>query len=68
MAEWSAGKAADVRPGDRVRTQDGTEVVATRIEAAFFGRDDMIALIEDTPQRWFKRPIPVDADIEILRA
>jgi hypothetical protein len=68
MAEWSAGKATDVRPGDRVRTEDGTEVVATRIEEAFFGREDMIALIEDTPERWFKRPIPVDANVEILRA
>ena len=38
----------------------------SRIEAAFFGRDNMIALIEDTPERWFKRPVTVDADVEIM--
>jgi hypothetical protein len=61
-------KGAEVRPGDRVRTSDGTELTVTRIEASFFGRDDMIAFIEDTPERWFKRPVSVDADVEILLA
>jgi hypothetical protein len=63
---WRPAKATDVQPGDRVRTADGTEVTATRIEAAFFGRDNMIALIEDTPERWFKRPMATDTDVEIL--
>jgi hypothetical protein len=63
---WRAAKGADVRPGDRVRTADGTEVTVSRIEAKFFGRDNMIALIEDTPERWFKRPVTVDSDVEIL--
>ena len=65
-AEWRPAKGADIRPGDRVRTADGTEVTVSRIEAAFFGRDNMIALIEDTPERWFKRPVTVDADVEIM--
>ena len=64
---WRSAKGSDVRPGDRVRTGDGTELIVSRIEASFFGRDNMIALIEDTPQRWFKRPLPVDADVEILQ-
>jgi hypothetical protein len=62
---WKKAKAADVRPGDRIRTADGTELTATRIEPSFLGRENMIAFIEDTPQRWFKRPVPVDADVEI---
>ena len=63
---WKPAKAADVRPGDRIRTADGSEVVATHIELAFFGRENMIAFIEDTPERWFKRPMTVDADVEAL--
>jgi hypothetical protein len=63
---WRSAKGADVRPGDRIRTADGTELTATRVEPGFFGRPDMIALIEDTPVRWFKRPVQADADVEIL--
>jgi hypothetical protein len=63
---WAHAKAADVQPGDRIRTADGTELVVTRIEPAFFGRADLVAFIEDTPERWFKRPVTIDADIEIL--
>ena len=61
-------KATAVKPGDRVRTADGSELTATRIEAAFFGMDNMLAFIEDTPQRWFKRPMTTDADVEVLSA
>jgi hypothetical protein len=66
--QWKTVKASDVQPGDRVRTADGTEVIATRIESPFLGRSNMIAFIEDTPHRWFKRPAPLDADVEILVA
>lgn len=59
-------KAADVQPGQRVRTPDGTELEATRIENGFMGREGMLAFIEDTPERWFKRPLPADADVELL--
>jgi hypothetical protein len=68
MAEgWQKAKAEEVRPGDRVRTGDGTELIATHIEPAFFGLPNMIAFIEDTPQRWFKRPVTTDADVEVHR-
>jgi hypothetical protein len=63
---WRSAKGAEIRPGDRVRTTDGTELTVSRIEPSFFGMDNMIALIEDTPERWFKRPVTVDADVEIL--
>jgi hypothetical protein len=63
---WMTAKATDVKPGDRVRTADGTELEATHIEERFLGRDGMIAFIEDTPQRWLKRPVLADADVEVL--
>jgi hypothetical protein len=66
--DWRSAKGADIRAGDRVRTADGQELEVSRVEPAFFGMDNMIALIEDTPERWFKRPMPVDADVEILVA
>ena len=64
---WKSAKGGDIQPGDRVRTSDGSEVTVTRIEENFFGTD-MLALIEDTPERWFKRPVTTDADVEILSA
>jgi hypothetical protein len=63
---WKGIKASDVQPGDRVRTANGTEVIATRIEPGFMGVPNMIAFIEDTPQRWFKCPVTVDSDVEVL--
>jgi hypothetical protein len=65
---WLATKASDVQPGDRVRTANGTEVTATRIEQGFLGRPNMIAFIEDTPKRWFKCPVTVDGEVEVLVA
>lgn len=65
MSEWATVKAADVQPGQRVRTADGMEITATRIERPFLGRDTMLAFIEDTPQRWYKKPAPLDADVEV---
>jgi hypothetical protein len=69
MAEdeaWKKVKGSDLKPGDRIRTADGSEMTVSRIEERFFGMDNMIALIEDTPTRWLKRPIPVDSDIEVI--
>ena len=66
MAEgWQVVKASEVQPGQRVRTQDGTELTATRIEHPFMGREEMLAFIEDTDARWFKRPAPVGSDVEV---
>jgi hypothetical protein len=65
---WQATKVSDVQPGDRVRTANGTEVIATRIEQGFLGRPNMVAFIEDTPQRWFKCPVTVDGEVEVLVA
>lgn len=65
---WETVKASEVRPGQRVRTADGTELVASRIERPFMGRDGMLAFIEDTEERWFKRPQPEDAEVQVLHS
>jgi hypothetical protein len=59
--------AADVLPGDRVRLESGEEVTATRIERGFMGSDSRLAFIEDTPERWYKRPVAVDAAVDVRR-
>jgi hypothetical protein len=64
---WQKMTAADVQPGDRVRLESGEEVIATRIELHFLGSPDRLAFIEDTPERWYKRPASVDAPVEVER-
>lgn len=64
---WSTVPADAVRPGSRVRVR-GTELVVSRIERPFLGRPEMLAFIEDTPERWLKRPVPVDSDVEVESA
>jgi hypothetical protein len=59
-------KASDVQLGDVIRFPDGTDLEVSHIEARFFDRDDMMAFIEDTAQRWLKRPVPTGADVEVL--
>jgi hypothetical protein len=67
MAEsWKQATASDVAIGDVVRTQNGDVVKVSKIEANFMGNEAMIALIEDTPERWYKRPVRADADVELL--
>ncbi len=61
---WSSCRADEVSPGSRVRLASGEVVEATRIERPFLGRAEMLAFIEDTPQRWYKRPAPIDAIVE----
>jgi hypothetical protein len=65
---WTSAPVADVQPGDRVRLGPGREMLVSRIEPSFFGRDNMVAFIEDTPERWFKQPVQSAAQVEVLRA
>jgi hypothetical protein len=60
--------ATDVKVGDRVRVASGHEALVSHIEPAFMGIDAMLAFIEDTPQRWFKMPMPKTAEVEVQRA
>ena len=66
-AEWKAVTAADVVPGDRVRLGSGVELTATRVEPGFMGMAALVAFIEDTPERWFKQPVPSSTEVEVLR-
>lgn len=65
--QWSALSAADVRVGDRIRTAAGEEMLVSRVESPFLGRDEMIAFVEDSDERWYKRPVPRDAELEVRR-
>ena len=63
---WRRAKASEVVVGDRVRTDAGDLVEVSRIESPFMGRGEMLAFIEDTAERWYKRPVPADAELDIL--
>jgi hypothetical protein len=65
---WKTVKAQDVKAGDTVRTQAGEVLIVSRVEAAFFGMPNMVAFIEDTPDRWFKQPMTTDSDVEVSAA
>jgi hypothetical protein len=62
---WKTVKAQDVKAGDTVRTQSGAVVIVSRIEAPFLGLSNMVAFIEDTPNRWFKQPVVSESEVEI---
>jgi glutathione peroxidase len=62
---WKAVQAQDVKVGDTVRTPSGAVVLVSRIEAPFFGRSNMVAFVEDTPDRWFKQPVASDSEVEV---
>ncbi len=63
--QWRTVSASVVQPGDRVRAR-GDELLVSRIESPFLGRAEMIAFIEDSSERWFKRPVPIDSEVEVL--
>jgi hypothetical protein len=65
-AKWKQIEASEIRPGDRIRRPDGSEMQVSRIESPFMGRTELIALIEDEPERWFKLPVPTTMQLEVL--
>jgi hypothetical protein len=65
---WKTVKAQDVKAGHTVRAQSGDVLIVSRVETAFFGMPNMVAFIEDTPDRWFKLPMKSDSDVEIRTA
>ncbi len=65
--EWISVPASEVQPGERVRLASGEEVTATRIDRPFFG-ESRLAFVEDTPERWYKRPAGIDDTVEVLRS
>jgi hypothetical protein len=68
MSDWNPVVARDVQPGDQLQLPSGDEMVASRIECPFMGTDTLVAIIEDTPTRWFKQPLPADLEVQVRRA
>jgi len=64
LPRWKSVPPSEVKPGDVVRTR-GEVLTVTKVESGFMGMD-MTALIEDTPERWYKRPVPPGEDVEVL--
>ena len=62
---WKTVKAEQVKAGETVRTQSGSVVIVSHVETSFMGMPNMLAFIEDTPDRWFKQPMTADADVEV---
>ncbi len=65
-ASWASLAATDVRPGDRVRLDDGVEMTVARVEDPFLRMDGLLCLIEDSEARWLARPLARDATVEVL--
>ena len=61
---WKKVVASEVKPGDRIKRGD-TELTVSRIDSSFMSRPEMIAFVEDTPERWLKLPSPTNAELEI---
>jgi glutathione peroxidase len=64
---WETAPASGISVGDRVRPRDGIELTVTRIETPFFGRSEMLALIEATEDGWLKVPVAADSPVEVRR-
>jgi hypothetical protein len=61
---WTSVPVLEVKPGTTVRLRNGMELLVSRVEQPFLGRDNMLAFIEDTSRRWYKAPVPIDGTIE----
>jgi len=60
-------KATEIRVGDRVRAQSGTELTVTRIDQEFTVNPDMLAFVEDSDEQWFKMRALTDGDVELIQ-
>jgi hypothetical protein len=58
-------KATEVKLGDKVSVRE-REILVTRIDQNFLGRDNMLCLVESTDERWTCVPLPHDMDVEVL--
>jgi len=61
---WKTIPVDDVRAGHQVRYA-GREFTVARVDAAFLGREQMVCLIEDTPERWHAYPAVLGGEIEV---
>lgn len=61
---WKSINVDDLQPGTEVRYA-GFEFTVARIDENFLGMEQMICLIEDTPERWHAYPTAKGAEIEV---
>jgi hypothetical protein len=60
---WETVAMSEVGVGDRVRFR-GFEFTVARVDERFLGRDEMVCLIEDEPDRWMAYPGPLTGEVE----
>ena len=58
-------KAVDLTPGTKIRLY-GQDLVVTRVDHPFLGRDTMVLLVESTDQRWHCLPAGTDTEVEVV--
>jgi hypothetical protein len=61
---WKTIPVDDVQVGHHVRYA-GQEFTVARVDARFLGREQMVCLIEDTPDRWHAYPAMLGGEIEV---
>lgn len=66
MSGWTPTPTPEVEVGDRIRARD-VELTVTRIDASFFGRDDMVAFVEDSDEQWLKLPAALAGEVDVFR-
>jgi hypothetical protein len=67
LSEWTTIQASDIQLGDRVKAR-GMELLVTRIDPRFLGRDEMCCIVESTDERWACAPLPKSMEVEVQRA
>ena len=58
-------KATEVKVGDRIDVR-GMQLLVTRIDENFLGRDNMRCMVESTDERWACVPLPHDMDVDVI--
>ena len=57
--------ALEVKPGQKIRLY-GQDLLVTRVDHPFLGRDNMVLLVESTDARWHCLPAGTDTEVELI--
>ena len=57
--------AIEVKPGQRIQLY-GQDLLVTRVDHPFLGRDNMVLLVESTDERWHCLPAGTDTEVELV--
>jgi hypothetical protein len=66
-ALWRDSTVEQLQVGDRVRLASGHELTVSRVDRPFFGRTDMVKLVEVTDESWQAHAAPVSAEVQVRR-